>query len=231
MVGLFALSHVLYVTFAVATAQTVEINAPSQPPASASNPVDRQFLGLMVESTSWPDYGDQELSRDLIQNIVTKTGKSVIMRVGGTSGDSFIYNAGQTQAIVNADPNNHNLTANRSVGPAWLEGFTRTTNVSYVLQVPLARKNLSNTIAFTKAAVQAIGKSNLEAIEIGNEPDLYVSPSQKKRVPPPPYNISSWTQEFLQYANAISQNVDLPAEPIFQAGSFAWHQNGHSWNP
>ena len=216
--------RLLLLSLTLALAQNIEIGAPSQPPTSASNPVDRQFLGVMVESTSWPDYADQ-ISQDLIQNIVAKTGTPVIIRVGGTSGDQFVYDADQTQTFLRDNPSDHTLTANITVGPTWMEGFRHIKNVSYVLEVPLARNQLNKTIAFTKAAVQAIGKNNLEAVEIGNEPDLYVG--QGKRLG---YNESAWAQEFLQYTDAISQNVDLPTGPIYQAGAFAWHP-GHSWSP
>ena len=226
MACLIAQLRLLFLSLALALAQNIEIGAPSQPPSSASNPVDRQFLGIMVESTSWPDYADQTLSQDLIQNIVVKTGTPVIIRVGGTSGDQFVYNASQTQTFLRDDPNDHSLLANITVGPTWMEGFTHIKNVSYVLEVPLARNQLNKTIAFTKAAVQSIGKNNLEAVEIGNEPDLYVG--QGKRLKG--YNLSAWVQEFLRYTDAISQNVDLPTGPIYQAGAFAWDP-GHSWSP
>ena len=216
----------LCLLFALAFSQTIDINAPSQPPASASNPVDRQFLGLMVESTSWLDYADA-LSQNLTSNLLVKTGAPIIMRVGGTSGDQFVYNATQQPAIQRDNPNDHNLTANVTVGPTWMEGFTYHDDMRYILQVPLARNQLNKTVAFTKAAVQAIGVDNLEAIEIGNEPDLYVGQSKR----PKGYDLSDWTQQFLQYADAISQNVDLPSGPIYQAGAFAWHPGHPQWDP
>lgn len=83
----------------------------------------------------------------------------------------------------------------------------------------LARKNLSNAVEFAKDCVEAIGIENLNALEIGNEPDLYNAsgffPNQTDR--PSSYQPPDYVAEFTEFAEALESSLTLGAGPNFQA--------------
>lgn len=118
------------------------------------------------------------------------------------------------------------LFANITVGSGWLDGFGQFSgdNVVWDLQVFLARKNLSNAVEFAKDCVAAIGVENLNALEIGNEPDLYNAvgffPDETDR--PADYGPEDYVAEFTEFADAIEGNVSaLESGPNFQALAYS----------
>ena len=211
-------------------AQNVEIKTPAQAPPATSVPIDRSYLGLMVETTSWARYASTPFSVDLIQNIINKTGGvPMIIRVGGTSGDQAIYNASQKEANHWLyDKPTDGLLVPISLGQDWLAGFSKIPGARYILEVPLANSSVKETVDFTREVLKGIKPESLEAIEIGNEPNLYDTQTyrgQTKR--PKPYTVAEYVGEFLKYSNAISSNVSLPSRTIFHAGTLA---DGSAWD-
>lgn len=79
----------------------------------------------------------------------------------------------------------------------------------------MATGNLSNAVAYAKSAWSAIGQ-NVQSIEIGNEPDLYVNP-------PTPQDYVTQQQ---QWADAIIGNIsNFPEGPMFEASDPAVSQH------
>ena len=62
---LFGLAAVA-LSFLAVHAQDLELKPSAQVPGSASGFVDRSYLGLMVETTSWARYASTPFSVDLI---------------------------------------------------------------------------------------------------------------------------------------------------------------------
>lgn len=198
--------------------QDMTITAPVQVPASASLPIDDSYLSLMIDSQFWPDYGGTKshpntFTNALVANLAGKKGSPLEIRVGGTSGDNVIYNSNQAEAIktIRKDPNGIGLKDLRSLGPAWLEAFQTIPDARYVLEVPLQTQNLGSSIDYAKIVVPAIGSTNLNAVEVGNEPDLYAGG----------YSPVQYVNQFIEWSKAIESNTSLPPGPIFQAGGIA----------
>lgn len=214
-----SIAHVLAV---VAAAQDVTITAPTTAPSSASGPVDKSFLGIMVETTSWWQYASQALSLTLIQNLVNRTAAPVIVRVGGTSGDEATYN--DTQVKGNFWPyGNDGLLAPVTLGQAFGQGLSNVPDVRYIITVPFANSTADQAVQFTTDILQYINISQVEALEIGNEPNLYDGQEWRghyKRNAP--YTPTEYVAELQEYTDAILNNVPhLPTDPIFHVGSLA----------
>lgn len=60
-----------------------------------------------------------------------------------------------------------------TIGPSFFSLFKNLPGAKYIFQVPLATNNLTGTVDWTKAGLNGIGVENIQAIQIGNEPDLY----------------------------------------------------------
>ena len=115
------------------------------------------------------------------------------------------------------------------MGPTWFEGFHNFPGSLWNFQANLARNTsdaLSNTLEVCRLAMEKLGNS-LIAFEIGNEPDLYAG-----EVRPPTYNVVDYVNEWLHYADAISEHVlegnrfGLDEWTFFQALAFAEEQLG-----
>ncbi|OCK90757.1 glycoside hydrolase family 79 protein [Cenococcum geophilum 1.58] len=59
-----------------------------------------------------------------------------------------------------------------TLSASWFESFTLLEQVKWSLMVPLARKNLSNATEFANASLDYMA-DGFDALEIGNEPNLY----------------------------------------------------------
>ncbi|KAF2175998.1 glycoside hydrolase family 79 protein [Zopfia rhizophila CBS 207.26] len=186
------------------------ITLPGEVPEGASQNVDPNFPGFAFEQASWVPYAQSnsgkpnEFSKNLMNAITCRTGGKPIIRLGGTSADYAKYLPKQKEAAI---PRAEDLTKNFP-------------DASYIVQVPLATTNVSETVEWAKAAVQRIGKDKIQAIEVGNEADLYGKLGNSKLGPPEFQGVmtnETYVGNFTKYAEEILKNVELPSGPIFQA--------------
>jgi hypothetical protein len=70
-----------------------------------------------------------------------------------------------------------------------------------------------------------MGSDNLDAIEIGNEPDLYPGQNIEK----PDHGVKDYVREWRRFADLIENKVELPKGPIFQALTYSPH-NRNDWS-
>ncbi|KAK4500543.1 hypothetical protein PRZ48_008732 [Zasmidium cellare] len=212
---------------ALAQNTTLTLSARKTLPSTASPPVDKSFLGLMVETTSWWQYGIQPLSLTLIQNLVNRTNAPVIIRVGGTSGDSVKYNGSQLTGNIWPFKDNDvdGLLAPVTLGVNFTDALEKVEGVRYIIQVPLANTTVENTVNFTKAMLEHIPPEKFEAIEIGNEPNLYDGQCLRSKDNcrrKKPYTPEEYVGELQIYTTAIVEEVpNLPDGDIFHVGSLA----------
>lgn len=69
---------------------------------------------------------------------------------------------------------------NLKLGPSYFDSFANIPQARYVVDIPLAKNNLSNSLLFAKEAYRTLGASNIYALEIGNEPNNYPSNARPK---------------------------------------------------
>lgn len=139
-------------------------------------------------------------SANLIQEVASRTGSSVHIRVGGTSGDFSVYNATQTVALQlppGATPGG--IPRGMLLGPVWFQGFAnlpaKFTYMAHFGNNGVGQKD--NAAAAAQQAFKNIG-SNLDALEVGNEIDFYPSGNR-----PGNYNMSTYLSEWKDYATAV----------------------------
>lgn len=66
------------------TPSNIQIKLPNGPNQQRLVTIDKAFIGLGIESASFPDYSD-EVSQRLVKNLQDKTKGDFYIRVGGTS--------------------------------------------------------------------------------------------------------------------------------------------------
>ena len=208
---------------------SVQINAPATPPSDASAPVSPSFQSWAFAVHAWPDYagsGSQpnEFTKSLIGIIAKRTGSAPSIRVGGTSGDRTTFVTDQTEPITSDPVPGSLIPGNVTIGPTFYESFETLAEfgAQYIYMVNLASLDLQNALAEARHALNVIG-SNLEAFEIGNEPDLYIS----QGVRPPSWTEADYVREWQSFAGSISQQVlgnnshGIDSGVIYQALGFS----------
>lgn len=195
-----------HVRAAPAASDGLVIDFPTKEPAIN---IDKSFIGLGVESASFPDFSE-DVSKQLVANIQQKTKSDFYIRVGGTSlfvkvlllllcwlttrSDSIYYDDTEQLAVQkNPGQEDWNVPIGVTLGKDWFNAFKKWTapSIKFVLDVPLnpfpakpptgpaVPPTKDTTREFLQAGLSAIG-THLSAVEIGNEPDLYKTGTQAK---------------------------------------------------
>ncbi|KAB2568682.1 Beta-glucuronidase [Lasiodiplodia theobromae] len=213
-----------------------------RPPSSAGTAptIDKGYIGFGIEMTSFPDYAGRgantpnSLSAFLLQQIANYTGGAPLhIRVGGTSMDNTVYNPALTTKAVNVtgDLDACRLHADADIGTPWLRSFENLAPKlapRYTVQVPLARKDVDNGVEFAEACVEALtngdGVARLDALEIGNEPDLYVNGlragCRQEKDRPDGWGPLKYAEEWTGYAESLYGRVGA----LKESGAKDWFQ-------
>ncbi|KAI0474001.1 hypothetical protein GGR56DRAFT_560899 [Xylariaceae sp. FL0804] len=214
------------------------IPVPGFVPPGASGVIDPDFPGLGFEESSFVRYAlDNEgnpnaFSANLMEAIYSRTGGKPIIRLGGTSADYGKYLPGQeAPALPVAEQDNYQDVGNTTIGPSYWNLTHIFPSARYMVQVPMATTNISETIAWAQSAVDIIGLDLIHSIQPGNEADLYADDyTGEDSVPlqPPEYQgtlsnqtyVGNWTE----YVSAIKEAVpEVPDGPFFTAFDTSTH--------
>lgn len=134
-----------------ALAHTVQINATV--PSNASKVVDRSFIGFAFEQSSFYNYSfdpqgnPNEFSQNLVDAVLSRTGGTPLLRVGGTSGDHGRYDAWQKNATnypaTKYGPQKK-ISGNRlAIEPSYFEAFKNWPGAKFELMVPFYNTTLT----------------------------------------------------------------------------------------
>ncbi|EDR03121.1 glycoside hydrolase family 79 protein [Laccaria bicolor S238N-H82] len=208
------------------TPSPINLGIPSTLPANASGSLDPYLISFSIEPAFLDEFlgnksNPNALTLQLISNIEKVTG-GIALRPGGATVDASIY-----------DPS---LVGNevRTLSPAgavwrttWGPSFLESLNLlpassKIIMDVNLLNNSYEIASNQASAAVQALG-SKLDAIEIGNEPDVFTLQGYKD---PSEWNISTYTQTFVDWSRNMTTGLNLPKN-FFQAGGFATDPTGN----
>ncbi|KAI1367847.1 hypothetical protein F5Y08DRAFT_348232 [Xylaria arbuscula] len=199
----------------VALTHNVQISA--NVPEGASEFVDRSFTGFAFEQSSFYNYSfdaegnPNEFSQNLVNAVLTRTGGTPLLRVGGTSGDHGRYDPSHEKATnfpaTKYGPKTK-ISGDRLVlGPSYFQAFKNWPGAKFELMVPFYNTTFSRTIAWAQKGVEQIGINNLYALELGNEPTFY-----------PWFSITEYVKRFKNLqGNLIDAIPALADKRIFQA--------------
>src|ERR1019366_681427 len=188
------------------------------------------FVGLSTELRSFEDYAGQDpqainpVFLQLIRNLAP--GQRPVLRIGGDSTDWTWFPV----AHINRPPG-----VKYSLDWRWLQvghAVAQALNARLVLGINLEADSLKVAAGEASAMVGGIGRQWIEALEIGNEPELYGSFSWYRTASgqhvtgrPPGYDFSNFTSDFSSIARVLPPHV-VAAGP--STGSPTWEQQlGH----
>jgi hypothetical protein len=139
----------------------------------SGSPLPAGFLGLSLEYTALDAYaGPNPAALDpvfvqLLRNLASAPGQSLVLRIGGDSTDATWW---PMAGITPPAGVRYALT------PAWLasaRALAGAVPAKLILGVNLAADQPGLSAAEAAALLQGVGASNVDAFELGNEPDVY----------------------------------------------------------
>ncbi|KAF2226017.1 hypothetical protein BDZ85DRAFT_193194 [Elsinoe ampelina] len=185
---------------------------PASPPGNASPLLAPAPVGVSIEFFTWPGYNQLASTSKCLSNLRDLTGTWPPIRIGGTTQDRATYNPSQTEAVVYSVAHPKDAPATLTFGPSFLSLAGK---YAGKVTIGLNRRlnNQPNTLAAAKEAVSAV--TNLQAIELGNEPNFFSSSD--------PIAGGSWSASKDFDSQVSWQNAIGPAlgkSSIFSAGVY-----------
>ncbi|KAK8132358.1 glycoside hydrolase family 79 protein [Apiospora kogelbergensis] len=168
-------------------AHTQTLQVPGTKPTDAAA-VPADFLGLNIESAFLNNYANT-FSQNLVSSLASRMAAPPIVRVGGTSGDEFVFDPAQPESQIKVCvegecPNGS--AASYKIGPAFFEGYKAFPDARITIQAPQGpRVNGTLVREFVRRAWDARAaagldpRTNVEAIALGNEVEFYDHDVQK----------------------------------------------------
>ena len=195
------------------TTQTRTLSVPTSRPSDAAA-VPADFVSFGFESAFLNDFAN-DFSENLVGSAAKRSGKPAVIRIGGTSGDKFLFDPNQSAIKVCVDgecPIGSN--AQYILGPSYFDGFKSFPDARMTIQAPLgANVNTSLSLEYVRRAYQARGAEGVAAIALGNEPNFY--DTAKK-----------YADDAKALANNITKDLKLKDKRIFEGVDLAQRSNG-----
>ncbi|KAH7176813.1 hypothetical protein EDB81DRAFT_675770 [Dactylonectria macrodidyma] len=208
------LSRPILLLSQIALAAAVTFNVPTTKPANISGQIPDAPVGVSLEFFTFPAYiNDVASTLKCLENLKDVSGSWPPMRIGGTTQDRATYDASSSNAVTYTVASSGDAPSSLTFGPSFFD-LAATYGGEVTIGLNRRLNNIANTIAAaTKAKAQM---TNLNAIELGNEPNFFSSSD-------PIANGASWTPA-ADYASQVSWQDqvggNLSATNIFSAGVY-----------
>jgi hypothetical protein len=189
---------------------------------AGANPIPAGFLGLSLENTAILPYAGTDPRRidpvflQLVRNLTPD--QSPVLRIGGDSTDWAWY---PVPGLSKPDGVRVTLT------PDWvavMHAVAKQLDARLIMGIDLEADSRATADAEANAFERGIGKQFVEALELGNEPELYgtftwyVLPDGVHVMGRPPgYDFQDYLQDFSSFAAGLPGALAGPAD-----GSAAW---------
>ncbi|VDB85359.1 unnamed protein product [Peniophora sp. CBMAI 1063] len=209
--------RLFWACFVVSSARGLAV--PSSAPSTAKA-VDPALLSISLEFFAFPAYTQVTSTSVCMNHITSLRGHPPAVRIGGTTQDRATYVASQSDAVDYSVASSGDAPTSLTYGPSF---FTLAAQLANKPDVTIGlNRQLNNQANSLQAAQQAKSTiSNLYAVEIGNEPDLWSASS-------PIATTGAWNptldgQSEASWQNAMAGSIGN----IFQAGVYI---SGGSWS-
>ena len=170
-------------------------------------------MGFGIESAFLNNFANR-FSENLVDSLASRMSQRPILRIGGTSGDHFLFDPNQNETKICFKGKCGSSGGYYQLGPSFFEGYARFKNARMTIQAPLEKPvNLTNSLAFVRQAWnKRAGGSKVETIALGNEVELIYK-----------QDVYGYVHAALQIANAIVANLSLTGKnaKLFEAGNSA----------
>jgi hypothetical protein len=188
-------------------------------PSSHGTRVARHFLGISAEYRGLlrlignTQAGVNPVTTQLLANLASAGQGQPGLRIGGGSADSAWWNPGALQR-----PNGLEIDLGTFARDSIAE-FERATRSPLILGLNFAADRVTYARGWAKAMLGALPPGTLEALEIGNEPDVYATGRPFGSLPrtrPKGYSLRRYMRELRPFTKSLRR---LPGRPRLAAPS------------
>ncbi|THH08056.1 hypothetical protein EW146_g9112 [Bondarzewia mesenterica] len=214
-----ALSVLAWTTCVVQAA--TQITFPELPPTGHAQVVQDNFLGISFELSSFDTlWGKTNTTlpsaiQNYLSNIRSRISHNLRIRIGGNGMDSSTYVPDQEAMIVLTDPDAYFNDIPADFGPMFFYVLNAMADavgeMQFIIGLSMQNpSNDSNVVELATAAVQLLG-GRLDAMLLGNEPDLYAGHGTRDS-----YIISDYIPEITEVLNDLhnAEAGDLISKPL-----------------
>ncbi|KAF2159215.1 glycoside hydrolase family 79 protein [Zasmidium cellare ATCC 36951] len=169
--------------------------------------------------TSPSDNSSNQYSINLLNALFGKSGGRPVLRVGGVTGDGYVFDMNLTQPIYPNPAAPSGQKGATRIGPSFWSLTKNLAAANPLWQPQVSYTNTTDTLTVQDGVsiVKSIGTSNIIAIEIGNEPNEY-----KGHTDPSAMNATFYSNRFQGLAANISQAAGInPTTPFFAGPDLA----------
>ncbi len=214
--------------------------------SAGGRPIPPAFYGLSMEYNELPTFEHQGAVFDRVLSMIRpRDGGPMLLKLGGKSADHALWEPKPTKAppakasslpaaaraharapVASASNWSHGVY---TFDQSWLDGLAqlvRQQNLRVILDLNLAVHSTTMETRFLKAAVQALGRYRVAAVDVGNEPNQYhfqpplaqVRVASSNRAIPKDwwhaYSAGDYRRDYTAYARAL-----LAADPGVTIGA------------
>lgn len=211
---------------------TLQLQLTDSLPASSSDFISPSFAGFGIEPSnlfSFTGYDNpNELTFNLIDNLVGYTGYPPHLRIGGNTQDYMVFSESQDQWTWINNPNSHGQGAYASdsmlIGPRFFQAanrFPKGSPVTWGLNLAYEESDyIDQIVLMAQQVINGTSNLHLVSFEIGNEPDLYAENGFRTGT----WGGDVYTAEWLDRASALYTQVLEPkgiSSNFFEPGTTA----------
>ncbi|KAG6826758.1 hypothetical protein H0H92_014548 [Tricholoma furcatifolium] len=232
---------IYHLCFSILGQQVLSLNVsiPLTPPSAAAQ-VSSSVVSFSIEQDRWTDWSGTTSRNQFLFNVLDNlgqlTGTPPHVRIGADSEDHTKFNAAiqSTQLVFPAATTTvpYPEATNITVGDAFYQAtqfLPPGTHVTWGLN--FGQFNLTTAFLEARSIVQAFGSSAiqnagivLDAIEIGNEADLYKNNGAR----PSSYNIAQYVTEWTTFATNVSAAMGISSTSATKFWGLAFAESSHS---
>ncbi|KAF8986587.1 glycoside hydrolase family 79 protein [Cyathus striatus] len=197
-----------------ASISTLKLSGPASIPLDASHTLSPVLASFSIETAFFEEFvGNSSapniLTRNLLENLKSRTGVPADIRIGGITADSTYWNASQTISLTNFIDSSGALQ-NTTIGPGfWNSVALLPEGTKIIMNLDLQDLNYAGALAMANATFNGVRENQLFAFEIGNEPDHYLS-----------FTPQNYTNIWESWAHNISDTLNIRG-PEFQVAATA----------
>lgn len=209
----------------------LDVSIPTAPPIPRAPKISPSFVSFSIEQDRWTDWvgltSRNQFFINTLENLQDLTGVPPQIRIGANSEDHTNFNpSAQTPQLIFPAPSTtvpYPEATNITVGNSFYASARFLPNNTHVIWgVNLGQDNITAAFLEAKAIIRAFHapaiKSAgivLDAIEIGNEADLYMNNGAR----PKTYTSAQYVKEWISFAANISA-ANAPG-PLYWGAAFA----------
>ena len=182
-------------------------------PWSHGTPVARHFLGFSMEYSGLlraignPKAGVNPVLAQLFANLAADGQGEPGLRIGGGSADSAWWNP-----MALPRPNGVEVDLGTLARDS-IAGFERATRAPLIVDLNFAADRVAYARDWARALMPALPRGTLEALEIGNEPDVYATGRPFGNLPrtrPAGYSFGRYARELAPFTRALRRLAGHP---------------------